>query len=205
MHRRVVVAVLVGAVASLVGPGPALANLATLAPSSEVARPGDVLTLVGSSFVFPRDPAVSPTPVTVHWRTIDGPVLAEVVPNRSGMISASITVPESPAGHVLVVATQRRTVPVNADEPDGPVRLVDEFGTPARTSIRVLAPGEPAEAPPPRRSVSGSADLGISPTLLVLIVLSGGVAMSLFGGAVIAVLHHARTRALPEPWRPPGW
>lgn len=205
MSGRRVVATLAIVVALLGWFRPAPAVLATLTPSRDAVRPGQQLTVTGTSFAVSRDPAVESTQVVLRWRTIDGPVLAETEPGPRGTFAVTVTVPESPAGHTLIVATQRRPVAIDPAAPDGPTRLIDEPGTPARTTVRVLAPGEPAPVNTPRRTTPTSADPGTSPTLLVLIALSGGVALSLFGGAVIAVFHHARIRSEPEPWRPPGW
>ncbi|MCA1692516.1 MAG: hypothetical protein LC733_10070 [Actinobacteria bacterium] len=149
----------------------ACTNLATIGLSSEAGRPGDTIVLTGTSFPVPRAREATPTPVVVRWRGPDGPVL---------------------------VATQRRPVP-DPKAPDAPPTIfTDEYGTPARATLRVLAPGEQAGtlvAPP---DFVATGDSG-STAMIVMTLLFGAVALSLFGGGVIAFVNQLRRgQAVPE-------
>jgi hypothetical protein len=187
----------------------ACTNLATVSLSTNAAHAGDTVTIVGTSFPVARNRDLPPTPVQVHWGQVDGPVVAEAVPDRTGTVSATFTVPEVPPGDVVIVVTQRRALePVDGGE-GGPVQYVDEPGTPARTSIRVLAPGERAPSRPLAGQVVAAGDGGSTTTLIVLTAVFGAIALSLFGGGFIAFLHQVRSRNLrAQPWPPqwpPGW
>jgi hypothetical protein len=206
--------VLVAIGAVLAGTGMAAyacANLATLNLSTGSARPGATVTLTGASFIVPRaGTGLDPTPVVVHWQAEDGPVLAEATPDRFGTISATFTVPEARPGTYAIVATQRTPRPVPGADPAQPAPLVAEPGTPARASFEVLAPGgepvirsastESVDVPP----AAGQLD---SAVWIVLTAAFGAVAMSLFGGGLIAFIH--QTKKAREPararWVPPGW
>ncbi len=186
----------------------ACTNLATISLSSGFGHPGERITLIGTSFPVPRTTSTTPaTPVVVRWKSIDGPVIANAVPDRTGTISATFTVPQSDPGNVVIVAVQRRAV-VDPAQPDNPPSLlIDEAGTPARATFRVLANGEFAPTSVPFSPVlaTGEGDGG-STALIVLMVLFGAVAMSLFAGGVIAFLHQVRAdRPAPAPravWPP---
>ncbi|MDP1803984.1 MAG: hypothetical protein Q8K72_02350, partial [Acidimicrobiales bacterium] len=67
----------------------ACANLATLNLSTGSGRPGTTITFTGAGFAAPRaSTGLTPTPVLVHWESEEGPVIAEVVPDRYGSLSA---------------------------------------------------------------------------------------------------------------------
>lgn len=202
MRRSVLVAILVLAGAALAGASAfACTNLATVSPSAEAVRPGDRITLVGTSFPVSRTSDRPTTGVEVHWGTASGPLMAATMPDRTGTISVTIEVPEAPAGHAVIVVTQRRPLPTDGASTAAPA-FVDEPGTPARTSVRVRAPGEPRDRPPATRVVAGAAD-NSNTTLLVLTAVTGAVALSLFGGGFIAFIHQHRTRAqYPQAWPP---
>lgn len=192
-----VVALLCGAAAS------ACTNLATMSLSAGNGHPGDTITLVGTSFPVPRPTSSAvATPVVVRWKSLDGQVIGTVTPDRIGSISLTFKVPPSDPGNVVILGTQRRPV-VNPQDPDAPpTQFIDEPGTPARATFRVLAPGE---LPPPRNLGSEFAgargDEGTT-AMIVLMVLFGAVALSLFAGGVIAFLHQVRSRKLAaQPWR----
>lgn len=85
-----------------------------------------------------------------------------------------------------------------------------EPATPARGSIEVLRPGAvpvirtPAAEPVDALQAQGQLD----PTIwIVLTAAFGAVAMSLFGGGLIAFLHQWRKSKEParSRWVPPGW
>lgn len=180
----------------------ACTNLATISLSRDAGHPGDNITLTGTSFPVRRnDPR--PTPVEIRWGSLDGEILATVTPERTGSISASFTVPRGEPGAVVIVASQRRPIvdPATPDAP--PTAFQDEYGTPARATFRILGVGEVAGSfSTPDNQVAAGADDGTS--LLVVMALLGAVALSLFGGGVIAFLHQVRSRAMvAQPWRVP--
>ena len=182
----------------------ACTNLATISPNAESGRPGDTITIVGTSFPVPRTAGVAPTSVVIRWSASDGPVIATVTPDRTGTISATFTVPPSPPGNVVILAIQRRAV-IDPDAPDAPPKLfVDEPGTPARATFRVLAPGEVGQRTLPGGDFVGvNSDDGVT-AMVVLMVLFGAVSLSLFAGGVIAFLHQVRSRRMTpqaQPWR----
>jgi hypothetical protein len=180
----------------------ACSNLATISLSSGSGRPGDMITLVGTSFLVPRASAgTSPTPVVIHWGASDGPVLATATPDRTGTISATFNVPDGAPGNVIIVATQRRTI-TSPDNPSVTITL-DEAGTPARTTFRILAPGEATPTSTPIDDFAGATAAGQegSTAMIVMMVLFGTVALSLFAGGVIAFIHQVRTRrTFPQSW-----
>lgn len=182
----------------------ACTNLATISLSSGFGHPGDRITIIGTSFPVPRTTSTTPvTPVVVRWKSIDGPIIANAVPDRTGTISATFTVPQSDPGNVVIVAVQRRAI-VDPAQPDNPPSTyIDEAGTPARATFRILATGEFAPTSIPFSPVlaTGEGDGG-STALIVLMVLFGAVAMSLFAGGVIAFLHQVRA---DRPARQPVW
>jgi hypothetical protein len=198
-------------VASLGASAFAFANLATLNLSAVSGPPGALITFTGASFGVPRGATgQAATPVVVHWQWEEGPVLAEATPDRFGSISASFTVPDTRPGMYIIVATQRtvRSVP-GAPAEQAPASFA-EPGTPARASFEVLAPG----AVPVVRALSGGegdvtgAQGQLDATVwLVLTAAFGAVAMSLFGGGLIAFIHQSRKSREPAAarWVPPGW
>src|SRR4051794_15788082 len=89
----------------------ACTNLATISLSSGFGHPGDRITIIGTSFPVPRPTSTTPTtPVVVRWKSIDGPIIANAVPDRTGTISATFTVPQTDPGNVVIVAVQRRAI-----------------------------------------------------------------------------------------------
>jgi len=180
----------------------ACTNLATMTLSAGAGRPGDNITLIGTSFPVPRAAGSTPTQVVVRWKSLDGPIVGAISPDRTGTISLTFTVPESTPGNVVILGTQRR--PLNAEEPT--TNYVDEPGTPARATFRVLAPGE---LPPIKATSADFAALRGeqgSTALIVLMVLFGAVSLSLFAGGVIAFLYQMRLRRMtPQPWRTWGY
>jgi len=206
------VLVAVGALIAGVGAAAyACANLATLSLSAGSGRPGTTITFTGASFAVPRTGSgVDPTPVVVHWQWEEGPVLAEAVPDRYGTISASFTVPEARPGTYIIIASQRTPRPVAGAGPDTPPALFAEPGTPARASFEVLAPGAGPvirNAPVESAEVSEASGQLDSTVWIVLTAAFGAVAMSLFGGGLIAFIHQSRKAKEPARarWVPPGW
>ncbi len=207
-------AVLVAIGAFVVGLGAtafACANLATLNLSVGAARPGTMVTFTGASFAVPRaSTGLTPTPVVVHWQWEGGPVIAEVVPDRYGSISAQFTVPETRPGTYIIVATQKTPRrPAGAPE-DQPPAYFAEPGTPARASFEVLAPGAVATTRSSSAAPADTTQSGEQLDATVWIVLTaafGAVAMSLFGGGLIAFIYQSRKSREPATarWVPPGW
>ena len=189
----------------------ACAGLATLSLSSSNARPGATITFTGAGFAVPRaSTGLSPTPVVVRWQGDDGPVLAEVTPDRYGSISASFTVPEVTPGTYIILGVQRTARAVAGAAPDAAPVYFSEPGTPARASFEVLAPGgRPSlrsAAVEPVDATQAESQLD-STVWLVLTAAFGAVAMSLFGGGLIAFIHQSRKAREPARarWVPPGW
>ncbi|HEX2048646.1 MAG TPA: hypothetical protein VHF27_12840 [Acidimicrobiales bacterium] len=207
-------AVLVAAAVLVAGVGAsafACANLATLNLSATSGRPGATVTITGASFIGARATNnFVATPVVIRWNDKDGPVLAEVTPDRRGAVSASFTVPDvSPGTYVIlgIQETPRRAVDA---PPDAPPAYFAEPGTPARASFEVVAPGRSAVVRPPAgEAVDAPESQGEldSTVWIVLTAAFGAVAMSLFGGGLIAFIHQSRKAREPAAarWIPPGW
>lgn len=188
----------------------ACANLATLNLSAASGRPEALVTFTGASFAVPRSATgQAATPVVVHWQWEDGPVLAEATPDRYGSISASFKVPDTRPGAYIIVATQRTARSIPGAPAEQAPTYVAEPGTPARASFEVLAPGAVAVVPPSVVSVDVAVAQGQldSTVWVVLTAAFGAVAMSMFGGGLIAFIHQSRKSREPAAarWVPPGW
>lgn len=169
----------------------ACTNLASLNLSSATGRPGDTITITGSSFntICVCGPQVPPTPVKIRWNGIKGEVMAEMMPEKAGTISASFTVPDVKPGYYVIVATQH-------DE----TYHLDVAGTPARATFEVLgANGE---------SVVGDGELGAAGTapdeqtssgLLALTIGLGVLGLALFAGSSIAAIRQVASRRAATP------
>ena len=210
-RRWAVLAVIGTLVAGCGGFAFAGANLATLSLSTGSGRPGTNVTFTGSSFTPARaSNGFSPTPVVVHWQWEDGPVLAEVTPDRFGTVSATFTIPEARPGKYIIIATQKTARPIQGAPPEQAPAYFAEPGTPARASFEVLGPGAvPVIRTPPPESVDISETQGQldSTVWIVLTAAFGAVAMSLFGGGLIAFIHQTKKSREPARarWVPPGW
>lgn len=210
--RRWAVLAMIGAlVGGLGASASACANLATLSLSTGSGRPGTHVTFTGSSFAVPRaGTGLTATPVVVQWEGEDGPVLAQVTPDRAGTISASFTVPEVRPGEYVIIATQKVARHIEGAPPEQAPVYFDEPGTPARASFEVLGPGAvPVIRAPSAESVDTTDAQGQfdSTVWLVLTAAFGAVAMSLFGGGLIAFIHQLKKSKEPARarWVPPGW
>ncbi len=189
--------------------GPAGAILATLNVSTARARSGATVSLTGASFAVPRPGSgVDPTPVVIHWRGEGGPVVAQATPDQFGSISATFTVPADATPGIYVLVGTQLTPRRSPDAPaDAAPTLVPEPGTPARLSFEVLGPGgSTVRGTVVTEPVDARSDLD-STVWIVLTAAFGAVAMSLFGGGLIAFLHQSRQAKLPAEarWIPPGW
>jgi hypothetical protein len=169
----------------------ACTNLATLNLSSPAGRPGDHITMTGSSFsiVCICGPSLPPTPVKIRWNGVKGEVLAEMMPDKAGSISAAFTVPETKPGYYVIVATQH-------DE----TYHLDVAGTPARATFEVLgANGE---------SVVGQGELGSAGTVhdeqassgfLALTIGLGVLGLALLAGGSLAAVRQVAGRRSATP------
>jgi hypothetical protein len=163
----------------------ACTNLATLNLSNGSGPPGTQLTVTGSSFRVAKAPAVS-NPVLLHWNGADGPVLAEVIPDSAGNISATFAIPEGQPGYYVIVATQRNA------------QGVDEYGTPARASFQILGPtGQPAVEVPGAQSATGVTSEPSSTGILALTIGLGVLGLALFGAGFTSLVRQARRREVP--------
>jgi hypothetical protein len=161
----------------------ACTNLATLNLSSGTGKPGDVITVTGSSF---RMPSGVTTGVLLRWNGLDGPVLAEALPDRVGNISTTFTVPEVPPDNYVVVAVLRDA------------RGNNTSGTPARAQFQVLgATAQPVPAPAAAQLVAGGGTSSGSAVPLALLVTLGLAGTVLFGAGFVAVARQARRQETP--------
>jgi hypothetical protein len=185
MKKKGTLLVAAGVAASLVVGAAAFActNLATLNLSSTAGNAGDVVTATGSSFAVGRGDA--PTlPVQLRWNGVNGPVLAETVPDRAGNISATFTVPEGAPGYYVLVATQKDA------------RGVDAYGTPARMAYQILGPNGQSVVTPAAGAAASSLPSEPSSTgIIALTVGLGAVGLALFAAGFIAFVRQTRAPA----------
>lgn len=164
----------------------ACTNLATLNLSSSAGKPGDVVTVTGSSYRMPSGVA---TGVQLRWNALDGPVLAEAIPDKVGNISASVTIPQAAPDSYVIVAVLKDA------------RGNDTSGTPSRAQFQIVG-GAGAAAPQPAiaqqapaTSPSGSG----SAAPLALLLGLGALGLLLFGGGIAATARGTRTATVPAP------
>jgi len=174
--RRIIVMVVAALVITTAGAF-ACTNISTLNISDSSGRPGSTVVITGTSFgnSSPTGRRTStPLPVRVRWNGTDGEMLAEVLPDSAGNISASVTIPPQAApGHYVIFAVQQ--------DADG----YHMYGTPARIAYEVLTPdGRPAP-PPAVASAEPSARAGASGLPLALVVL-GALGGTLFVAGFVA-------------------
>lgn len=163
----------------------ACTNLATLNLSSPTGNVGETITVTGSSFRVPRG-AEPMSPVVLHWNGVDGPVLAQTMPDKAGNISASFAIPEGQPGYYVIVATQRNA------------QGVDEYGTPARASFQIVGPGgESVVQQPGTQAPTGVASDPSSTGIIALTVGLGALGLALFGAGFTAFVRQARRREVP--------
>ena len=179
LKRKGVIVSAVAAVAILMtaAVGFACTNLATLNLSTPQGKPGDVVTVTGSSFST-RAPVAD---VVLRWNGVDGPELARVQPDKAGNISATFIVPESQPGYYVLTATQK-------DE-----RGVDTYGTPARASYLVLGPnGQKVTPPAPAPAATVVSPESGSGGIIALTVGLGVLGLALFGAGFTAFVRQGR-------------
>ncbi len=169
----------------------ACTNLATLNLSNTSGRPGDSITLTGSSFltVCVCGPQMPPTPVKIRWGGVQGRVMAEMTPDKAGTLAAAFTVPDVTPGYYVIAATQR-------DE----TLNIDNAGTPALTTFEVLTPaGQSVVAPSEFAATSGPSDETASSALIALTVGLGVLGFALFVVGSAVVIRQVTTRKTRVP------
>jgi hypothetical protein len=171
----------------------ACTNLASLNLSTPAGKAGDTIAVTGSSFgtICVCGPQLPPTKVKIRWNGLQGEVLAEVMPDRAGTVSATFAVPDVAPGYYVIVATQY-------DE----TYHVDHAGTPARATFEVLtATGESVVAPGEVGPLTSSADNPPSSTLIAMTIALGLLSLALFTGGSLAVVRQVATRRAGVPAR----
>lgn len=165
----------------------ACTNLATLSLSNSTGRPGDTITLTGSSFitVCVCGPQMPPTPVKIRWGGTQGRVMAELTPDRTGTLATSFTVPDASPGYYVVAATQR-------DESLN----IDSAGTPALATFEVLTPAGQSVVPPSEFAATSapSDQTSTSSALIALTVGLGVLGFGLFVAGSAVVVRQVATR-----------
>lgn len=155
---------------------PATVNLSTAS-----GRPGEVITVSGSSWKMPEN---ATSGIQVRWGSPNGPLLSEVRSDEAGNFSTTVTIPDGPPGFYAVTVVLR----------DGEGN--DVSGTPGRALFEIRT----AAAPPPPEPVAGSftpsADDGGSSFPIALVAALGTVGLVLFTGGFVAV---TRSRKAPAP------
>lgn len=171
----------------------ACTSLASLNLSQATGAPGTQVSVTGSSF----NPSAKPdadglfTPVTLHWNSVSGPVLADgIVPDSTGAIGpVSVTIPSSATpGYYMIVATQQQIQGGSGEA----------FGTPARTAFQVTGAAgasapQPANSLPGTVATSGSTNVGAG--LIVLLVVLGVAGLALFAVGTASYLGSSRRSA----------
>ncbi|GAC1505163.1 MAG: hypothetical protein NVS1B3_02980 [Candidatus Dormibacteraceae bacterium] len=125
--------------------------------------------------------------ITLHWKTVDGPVLTTATPGAGGM-TATFTVPsDATGGYYLVIATQD-------SKPD-----VGTFGLPARAVLHVIGTGgSPINSTVPTSTVGARAsglavdpgpDLGV---LALVALAAAALGLIVVGTAALVVSRSPR-------------
>lgn len=164
----------------------ACTNLATLNLSATAGRPGDTLTITGSSFltVCVCGPQMPPTPVKIRWGGVQGRVMADLTPNKAGTLSAAFAVPDVTPGYYVIAATQR----------DDSLNL-DTQGTPALTTFEVLTPSGGSVVSRGEVAAAGSnGDGATSSRFLALTAGLGVLGFAFFVGGSAVVIRQLTTR-----------
>ena len=177
----------------------ACTNLATVNLSSSMGKPGQAITVTGTGFManaaempmdgMDMDMSAGPMadmsvrlPVVIRWNGPDGPVLSTAVPDRSGTISVLFTIPETQAGHYVVVAVQKNA------------HGYDVYGTPARAPLQVLGPGGRAGDGAQGAGSAGAGGQSNSTGIVALTVGLGVLGVGLLAAGSVAATRTARAR-----------
>ena len=187
-RRRVIVgsfaalaaALAVTSAAAFVCVTPATVNLSTAE-----GRPGDVITINGSSFSMPANVT---TGVQIRWGGSDGTVLAVALPDATGNFKTTFTVPDGPPGFYAVAAVLK--------DASGN----DVSGTPGRAMFEVKNVQALPAPPPQARSFTPTADPTGSSFPVALVIGLGVVGLVLFMGGFVAVTRSRRSTS-PTPAR----
>jgi hypothetical protein len=182
LRRRAAVVFGTAATATVIAGAAAFActNLATLNLSSSAGKPGDTVTVTGSSFRVDAKDVTASFPVVLHWNGVDGAVLGQVQPDKAGNISATFTVPDGQPGYYVLVATQRDT------------KGADTYGTPARASYQILGPNGQSVVQPASSANGTVGTESSSSGIIALTVGLGALGLALFGAGFIAFVRQAR-------------
>lgn len=185
----------------------ACTNLASINLSSTFGKPGDAIVVTGSGFSGgvegPMEGmdmgamdmasmgstsglAVRP-PVVLRWKGPDGPVLASAIPDRTGSISVTITVPETQPGRYSLAAVQKNA------------QGYDVYGTPARAAIQVTADGRPPSGAEGSTLAAGGGSE--SRGIIVLTIALGALGVGLFLAGGMAVVRQVGRRRVPATAR----
>lgn len=153
-----------------VGQAFACTSIATLNLNQPQGPVGSALTVTGSSF---STLASGASAVSIRWNGVDGPVLAQVAPDPSGSISATIQVPQNvEPGYYIVTATQTEKGGGNA------------FGTPARIAFQVTGPQGATSSQQGSAQTAAAAPsnngLGIGAGTIALLAALGVLGLALF-------------------------
>ena len=173
-------------VVALSAAGWACTSLATLNLSKSSGVVGDSLIVTGSSFQVSTATAPAPA-VSLHWNTLDGPVLAQATPDTAGNISATFAVPQGDPGNYVVIARQ-----LDAEGKD-------HYGSPARASFQMLASGAQPVSVPVAGSRAFSSATSSSSGAVALALGLGGLGLVLFGAGFMAVVRQTRRQPVAEP------
>lgn len=192
-YKKMLVPVMAGAatLVTILGAAAfACTNLATLNLSKAAGQPGDAVEITGSSFRVAKEGPSNA--VLLHWNGVDGPVVAQALPDKAGNVSMTATIPQAQPGYYVLVATQRT--------PEG----VDEYGTPARAAFQILGPGGTSVVTP--TGAEGIGNLATEPAstgMIALTVALGVAGLALFAAGANAFVRQARrrTREVPEAVR----
>lgn len=162
----------------------ACTNLATLNLNKASGQPGDTLEVTGSSFRVAKEGPSNP--VLLRWNGLEGPVLAQTLPDAAGNVSLTATIPQAQPGYYVLVATQH--------SPEG----VAEYGTPARAAFQILGPGGRSVVAPSGAEGAGSvATEPASTGMIALTVALGVLGLALFAAGTGAFIRQARRREVP--------
>jgi hypothetical protein len=149
------------------------------------AKPGQEVNVNGTNFT-------KSDPVQVRWNALDGPVLAQLEPPKSGAVTGTVTVPaDAKAGNYVLIFTQTSSDGKLSQQPIRALLTV----TPDGGTTPVL--GAPVAAPESGRATGlVTEDNSISGATLALIGLGvAGVGMFVAG---MAALFAGRRGRAPE-------
>ena len=189
-------------------PAFACTNLASINLSSTFGQPGDAIVITGSGFSggveAPMEGmdmsamdmsnmgstvglAARPA-VLIRWNGPSGSLLTSAIPDRTGNISVTVTVPETQPGHYSLVAVQKNA------------QGYDVYGTPARAPFQVTANGRaPRDAT--SGAVAGAADGNQSTGIILLTIALGAAGLGMFAAGGIAAVRQLSRRRVPAAAR----